>query len=185
MARKNKRKRNEYRQHLGFNPRKYVRYGGLGYSAFSGYSMDNSRDSAVVGTKVESSHRTNISRIPHRGDIWFAELGEHPGTSVQSGCRPVLVISNDKGNQYAETVNVLPMTSHLKKLELPCHTELQPEIMSDARQQLEQSMILAEQITTISKTQLRNYVGKISDTDFLSRIDRTLFMQLGITSANT
>ena len=37
----------------------------------------------------------SVQRTPHRGDIWFAELGDHTGTSVQGGCRPVLIISND------------------------------------------------------------------------------------------
>ena len=32
---------------------------------------------------------------PQRGDIWFADLGSHPDSSVQSGCRPVIVISNN------------------------------------------------------------------------------------------
>ncbi|MBR2563419.1 MAG: type II toxin-antitoxin system PemK/MazF family toxin, partial [Paenibacillus sp.] len=58
---------------------------------------------------------------PKRMEIWFAELGAHPGTSVQEGCRPVLVISNDKGNEYAETVTVAPLTSKIKKPWLPTH----------------------------------------------------------------
>ncbi len=93
-------------------------------------------------------------RAPHRGDIWFADLGCHPGTSIQAGCRPVLIVSNDIGNTYAGTLNVLPMTRHLKKPELPCHKELNPEAVGDLKQELNASMILAEQITTISKLQL-------------------------------
>ena len=42
------------------------------------------------------------------------------------------------------------------------------------------AMILAEQVTTISKHQLRNYVGKIADADFLNRIDHALSAQLGM-----
>jgi mRNA-degrading endonuclease toxin of MazEF toxin-antitoxin module len=58
----------------------------------------------------------------------------------------VLVITNDIGNTYAETLNVLPMTSQLKKPDLPCHTKLDPEIISDKHRKWMFSMILAEQI---------------------------------------
>ena len=91
-----------------------------------------------------------------------------------------MVISNDVGNAYAETINVLPMTRHMKKPNLPCHTQIQPEQVSDAHQTLDASMILAEQITTISKTQLRNYAGKVDDRGFMEIIDRAVSQQLGL-----
>lgn len=86
---------------------------------------------------------------PSRGDIWFADLGDHTGTSVQGGCRPVLVISNDTANIHAETVNVVPLTRHLKKPGLPCHMMLDSGDVVDSKQSLDDSMLLAEQITTI------------------------------------
>ena len=162
LGRKNKRKKKEYRDRLGFNPEKYV---------------SRTRNSPVVHTPVYENAET---RKPHRGDIWFADLGCHPGTSIQAGCRPVFIVSNDIGNTYAETLNVLPMTKHLKKPDLPCHTKLNPEAVGDTRQALDFSMVLAEQITTISKLQLRNYVGRVEDADLLAAIDRTIHEQLGL-----
>ena len=117
-------------------------------------------------------------RAPHRGDIWFADLGCHPGTSIQAGCRPVLIVSNDIGNTYAGTLNVLPMTRHLKKPELPCHTHLFPDSISDIHQHLDPSMILAEQLTTVSKHALRSYAGHISDADAMNRIETAVIAQL-------
>lgn len=93
----------------------------------------------------------------------------------------MLIVSNNIGNTHAETLNVLPMTRHLKKPNLPCHTELDPDAISDKRQILDQSMILAEQITTIGKDQLRNYVGHIQDDAQLSAINCAIAMQLGLT----
>lgn len=123
----------------------------------------------------------NLSKPPLRGDVWFAELGRHPGGSVQGGCRPVIILSNNMGNAFADTVNVVPMTRHLKKPNLPCHTEISPELVADRHQALDVSMILAEQITTISKYALRNYVGHIYDTQMLSAIEQSVIEQLGIT----
>lgn len=159
MARKNKRLKTEYHRGLGFDPRKYM----------TSYSHQ---------TRCESIPTPD--RAPKRGDIWFARLGTHPHSSVQSGCRPVIVISNNIGNAHADTVNVLPLTRHMKKPDLPCHTELTPGEIIDTHQILDTSMILAEQITTIGKNTLLNYVGKIADTAVMNRIDHTILTQLGL-----
>lgn len=163
MPRKNKRRKTEYRNWLGFDPRKYV-----------------TRHSSVPGTDHSKTRAPQHSRTPRRGDIWFADLGDHIGTGVQGGCRPVLIVSNDIGNTHADTLNVLPMTGHLKKMELPCHLALQPEMVLDAHQTFHMSMILAEQITTISKSQLKNYVGRVEDTALLRQIARIICLQLGL-----
>ena len=69
-------------------------------------------------------HRTekeHLDRVPQRGDIWFVELGCHPGTSVQDGCRPAFIMSNDTANLHSGIVTVVPLTSKLKKSYLPTH----------------------------------------------------------------
>ena len=93
----------------------------------------------------------------------------------------MVIVSNDVGNTHAQTMNALPMTRQLKKPNLPCHIQLAPETISDSHQTMDVSMILAEQITTISMDHLRNYVGRIEDEDFLDAIDRAVSVQLGLT----
>ena len=92
----------------------------------------------------------------------------------------MMVLSNDIGNAYAETLNVLPMTRRLKKPNLPCHIELDPDCVSDRHQMIDASMILAEQITTIDKSELRGYVGHIQDDAVLSRVNHAVSIQLGL-----
>lgn len=157
MARKNRRMKNEYHRGLGFDPRKYIS------------APDRNSDNG-----------NNNVKTPQRGDIWFANLGSHPYSSVQSGCRPVIILSNNIGNIHSDTVNIVPMTRHLKKPDLPCHTEITPDHISDKRQFLEPSMLLAEQVTTISKSALRNYAGRITNSGVLSRIEQSVAAQLGI-----
>ncbi len=158
MARKNRRIKNEYRNGLGFDPRKYI---------------TPQHTPSLYQFKEDS-------RIPQRGEVWFADLGSHPDSSVQGGCRPVIILSNNIGNAHADTVNVVPMTRHLKKPELPCHTAITPDDITNKRQLLETSMILAEQVTTISKYALRNYVGMITDSSVMSAINAAVISQLGI-----
>ena len=148
--------KNEYRKGLGFDPRKYL---SITKSSYPQKSTDCT---------------------PQRGDIWFADLGSHPNSSVQGGCRPVIILSNNIGNIHSDTVNIVLMTRHLKKPDLPCHTEITPDHISDKRQLLEPSMVLAEQVTTISKYALLNYAGHIENTQVLQRIDNAVAAQLGI-----
>ena len=103
----------------------------------------------------ESSHTTYDSfpaynwpttRIPKQYEIWFAELGNHYGTCVQSGNRPVLILTNDIANRYSQTFTVIPLTSKMKKLDLPTHivlTEAHCEMLRAER--LEDSILLVEQ----------------------------------------
>ena len=96
-------------------------------------------------------------RTPKQYEVWFAELGDHSGTSVQSGTLPVLVISNDVANRNSPVITVIPLSSKLKKLELPVHivlTEKECEMLRD--EHLEDSILLVEQITTIDKLVLFN-----------------------------
>lgn len=155
MARKNNRMKTEYHRGFGFDPRKYI--------------------------SAPRNHYNPIpDRTPQRGDVWFASLGSHVNTSVQGGTRPVIIISNNIGNAHAGTVNVVPMTRHLKKPELPCHTQLDPGSISDSRQPLDLSMVLAEQLTTISKYALRTYAGHISDDEAMNRIEVAVLSQLAL-----
>ena len=165
MGRKNRRAKYEYRDRLGFNPRKYIQKKKL-----------QSEDRSLR----EEEHRPY--RTPYRGEVWFAELGNHPGTSVQDGCRPVLIISNDKGNHHASTIVVLPMTSRMKKYGLPSHVELYQSDLTniDPGRPLEPSMILAEQVTTIAKSALRSYIGKVTGAGKLTEINNAVRAQLGI-----
>ena len=117
---------------------------------------------------------------PQRGDIWFADLGSHPDSSVQGGIRPVIILSNDMGNAHADTVNIIPMTRHLKKPELPCHTQLDPFSVTGGSQLLAPSMVLAEQLTTISKYALRTYAGHISDDEAMNRIETAVLSQFAL-----
>ena len=160
MARKNNRMKTEYHRGLGFDPRKYTTPAPHLYT-----------------------HLTVTDRTPQRGDIWFANLGTHPNSSVQSGTRPVVIISNNIGNAHADTVNVIPMTKHLKKPELPCHTQLDPFSVTGGSQLLAPSMVLAEQLTTISKFALRSYAGHISDDEAMNRIETAVLSQLALEKA--
>ena len=188
MSRKNRRNRKEYRDRLGFNPDKYISRGTHSFGIDSVSDADRIDRASDRTVNHADNHPINQAPSPRplhnpsRGEVWFAQLGYHSGTSVQAGCRPVFVVSNDTGNHHATTIVVLPMTTRLKRSELPTHVELCQGNLTkaDLNRPLADSMILAEQITTISKAALRNYIGKVEDRRKLNEIDNAVKVQLAI-----
>ena len=92
-----------------------------------------------------------------RGNIFYADLSPVIG-SEQGGVRPVLVLQNDTGNRFSPTDIVAAITSRPKKRELPTHVSL-----SRAYGLSEDSMVMLEQIRTIDKRRLKNFIGCVDD----------------------
>lgn len=169
MGRKNKRKQSAYYRRLKTNPNKLI-------SGSSVCSAEREHTDQAASQSVSAP-------MPHRGEIWFAEFGAHPGTSVQEGCRPALIVSNDLSNQHSETITVVPMTTKMKKTHLPTHVTITPkDVDTAAGQYLERSMALGEQVTTIGKCELIRYVGKIYSRK-LKEVEAAVLAQIDIASA--
>ena len=102
----------------------------------------------------------------HQGDVYLADLGESMG-SEQGGIRPVVVIQNEVGCRRSTTMTVVPLTSNLKKVDLPTHY-----ILRFATFLLETSMAMGEQARVIDKMRIQTYLGKLDKRD-LRAIQRT------------
>lgn len=108
-----------------------------------------------------------------RGEIYEANLEPHTG-SEQGGVRPVLIIQNDKGNRHSPTTIIAIITKRQTKAQLPTHVWL-PESCGLPYT----SMVELEQIRTIDKSRIGEYMGKI-DLYTRIRIDEALKVSLGI-----
>lgn len=108
-----------------------------------------------------------------RGQVYFTDLGERIG-SEQSGMRPVIIVQNDIGNRNSPTVIVVPITSQIKKEEMPTHISLKRGFGLD-----EDSIALCEHVDTIDKQRLLDYVGHVSTFE-LRHIDRALAISVGL-----
>ena len=104
--------------------------------------------------------------IIKRGDVFYADLDPIIG-SEQGGIRPVLVVQNNVGNKYSPTVVVLPISS-AKKTNMPTHIRI-----CGAKMLQKNSVILAEQIRTIDRNRLRNYVGSVGF-EIMEKVDRAV-----------
>ena len=108
-----------------------------------------------------------------RGQMYYADLDPVIG-SEQGGSRPVLIIQNNAGNRYSPTVIVAPITSQMKKRQMLTHIGIPPCYGLPER-----SMVLLEQIRTIDKRRLDNYLGCLDD-DIMDCIDRAICISVGL-----
>lgn len=114
--------------------------------------------------------------FPRCCEIWTCQLGDR-GNGVQSGYRPVLILSNDRNNLFAPTVNVAPLTSKMNKRRIPVHVELWNYALFGLRTP---STILIEQTTTVSMSDLDYKIGKITDNPTLSMIREAIGIQFPV-----
>ena len=112
--------------------------------------------------------------ICRRGDIYYANLNPFKG-SEQGGTRPVLVLSNDIGNRESSVLIVAPITTELKKPDLPTHVFLEKGKGLRAP-----SMVCLEQLTLIDRLRILSYVGKL-DREQMKRVDAAALVSIGIT----
>lgn len=108
------------------------------------------------------------------GDLFYYDFGDNSG-SVQSGERPVLVVQADDYNQNAPTIIVAAVTSVIKKRYLPSHIILGEEFGLK-----KPSMVLLEQIRTVNKEDLREYIGTVDDDKLFRQINATLKKTFGL-----
>lgn len=108
-----------------------------------------------------------------RGQMYYANLDPVIG-SEQGGTRPVLVIQNNVGNSFSPTIIIAPITTRVKKLRQPTHIGIPPFFGLP-----KSSMAMLEQIRTIDKSRLGDYVGCLDD-DVMDYIDEALGISVGL-----
>ena len=102
-----------------------------------------------------------------RGDIYYADLSPVVG-SEQGGIRPVLVIQNNIGNRHSPTIICAAITSKMNKAKLPTDYNI-----------VKNSVILLEQIRTIDKQRLKEYVCHI-DSAMMKKVDEAICVSLNL-----
>ncbi|MEG1143662.1 MAG: type II toxin-antitoxin system PemK/MazF family toxin [Bacilli bacterium] len=111
---------------------------------------------------------------PKRGEIYEADLGVGDG-SEQAGIRPVLIIQNNIGNHYSPTIICVPLTSKCKK-DMPTHHMVSKDKYVFLTYN---SIVLCEQIKTISKRRLSHRIGMLSRED-MKQIDEKLGISIAL-----
>lgn len=113
-----------------------------------------------------------INIYVQRGEIWMGDLGEGV-EDEQQDMRPLLIIQNNTGNRYSKTTIVAPITSSIKKTNLPTHVFISEKFL------LKDSQVLLEQVRAISKNRLIHKLGKVSEEN-QKLVDNALLVSVGL-----
>jgi len=114
-----------------------------------------------------------VADITHRGDIWMVSLDPVGGIEIGK-TRPARVISNDRNNQYAETITVIPVTSHTGNT-YPFEALLSPGMSGLSLD----SRAKCNQVRTLSKKRLVRKLGTISPGE-MALVEKALLLHLGM-----
>lgn len=112
---------------------------------------------------------------PRRLDIYWIDLGKGNG-SIQGGLRHCVVTTNDTANKFSPVIQVAPITSSMTKKKLPTHVNVKQGEAGLSKD----STILLEQNMPVNKTQIRSYIGTITDREVARQINQAIKIQMGV-----
>lgn len=102
-----------------------------------------------------------------KGNVYLVQL-DNRNSHVQTGIRPCIVVQNNLGNIFSPNLIIVPITTKLKRKDMPVHVKIN-----------DYQMALCECILTISKKQILSYL-KTLDARTMKLIDRALSISLEI-----
>jgi mRNA interferase MazF len=105
-----------------------------------------------------------------RGNIYFIQSSYTEQGVEQRGDRPAVIVSNDKGNEHSECVEIVYMTTQ-PKAELPTHVLI--------RSALKPSTLLCEQIITVSKDRVGTWIGTLTEQE-IQQMDTAIATSIGL-----
>ena len=103
-----------------------------------------------------------------RGEVWWVNFSSDGGEIQKK--RPAVIVSNDSSNRFLNRLQVVPLTSNVKKL-YPSEA-----YVTVGRTQ---SKAMADQLTTVSKQRLSRRKGTLSTRD-LKNVERAIKTQLDL-----
>lgn len=91
------------------------------------------------------------------GEVYYMNFDGHG--NEQNGWRPGVIFQNNIGNVYSPNVIALPLTTSLKKTDMPTHVVLPAQETGLPKD----SMVLCENPECISKARVGEYITTIPD----------------------
>ncbi len=109
-----------------------------------------------------------------RGEIYLTSLDPVIGREI-SKTRPVVVVSNDKNNQYSGTITILPITSKNLKKTYPFEVLL-PKGSGNLPKD---SKAKADQIRTLDKRRIIKLIDSLNE-EQMEKIDKAMKIHLAL-----
>lgn len=112
-----------------------------------------------------------------RWEVYWVDLEPHVGREQGGERRPAVVVSNDGFNPHFDVVTIVPLTKREgKKRKVYAFEVLAPDLVGTGYE----SIIMPQQVRTISKLRLLERIGVLSDDRLRDQIESRLMEHLGI-----
>ncbi len=109
-----------------------------------------------------------------KGQIYYVQKAGFTVGSEQKSGRPAIIVSNNTGNYYSNVVEVVYLTTQCKA-DMPTHVPI-----LSARKP---SIALCEEIVSVDKQRLGNYVNTITSEE-MQQVNQAMLISLGILPEN-
>jgi mRNA interferase MazF len=124
-------------------------------------------------TMIKNDQFNKVKREFKRGEVCWAYCPELEDSQIQGGWRPIVIIANDKAGKYSPTLQYIPLTTEIKREDLPIHVVLKSGNLKET------SMALGEQLNCIDTHRIKSTIGMVSNRD-MYLIEMIALKQLGI-----
>lgn len=124
---------------------------------------------------LNNINRNNVAIEVKRGDIFYIDIPrDESNPHKQFGVRPCVITTNNANNKFCNSIDYVPLTSQIKKPNLPPHA-----VLYNTKCLHKTSMALCEQWGSVDKVFIKEKIGTVSEKDMLS-IEIAMLKQQGI-----
>ena len=107
-------------------------------------------------------------------DLYMANLPYHEDSHILRGPHPVVIVSNDVTNANSPLITVVPLTSRLRRFDLPTHIPLSGQGL------WKDSMAICEQVMPLDSSRCMRQLGHIDCFDDQAALIRGIEAHLGL-----
>jgi len=103
----------------------------------------------------------------NRREVWWVDFSKSVGSEIQKE-RPAIIVSNDVSNRFLSRVQVVPLTTKIGTV-----YPNQALVLLRGKK----NKALADQLTTVDKSRLKNLAGQVSLPD-MKKVEDAILVQL-------